>query len=140
MELVSTGPGDNAGCRARVGAVFRRCRVRQDAEFSDGIDRNLEGKSSIHPIHILNAVQQEVIRLGTLAIDRVGLSTAKRSALCRQTCREWRHARLQQPQLRKITAIERQIENFSATYHFPESVRGRIDGCGRCRYLNGFPD
>ena len=42
------------------------------------VHRRLENKASIHAIEIIGAVNQEVVRLGTLAIHRVTLAFAQR--------------------------------------------------------------
>jgi hypothetical protein len=54
--------------------------VRQNAEFDNGIDGRLEHEAGVDGVHIVGAIDQEVIGFGALPVDRVGLTIAEGAA------------------------------------------------------------
>jgi len=101
--------------------------VRQNLKFGDGVDRRLENEASIHAIKVVRTVDQEVIRLRPLTIDRVGLAVAQGSAGFGKAGREGYHARLQQTELRKIAAVQWKFENVAFADRFAETSDGGLN-------------
>jgi hypothetical protein len=53
--------------------------VREDAELCDGINGRLQNKTAIHGTHVVCAVDEEVVRLWPLPIDRIAFVLPRRS-------------------------------------------------------------
>ena len=77
-------------------AKLRRCSVRQDTELRDRVDRDAQRKTSVHPIDILSAIEEEVVRLGSCSVHDVRLAGAKRTTFGQQPRIDRRNPRLQQ--------------------------------------------
>src|SRR5512146_1330877 len=77
MNCVGARPCDDVGGGAERVTKFRGSIVRDDAELADGIDRGLEHEASVHSVHVVRAINEEIVRLRALTIDRVRLPIAK---------------------------------------------------------------
>ena len=60
-------------------------------------------------------------------VHRVGMSLPKAAARDRDPGRERGHARLQQPELREVAAVERQVHQLAAGDDAPERGAGGLD-------------
>ena len=127
MKLVAARPGHDARRRAAGAAVLRRRALREDPELGDRLDRQLERVAAVHAVHVLRAVDQIHVLLGPHAVHRVGLALPQAAAGRGDAGRQRRDAGLQQPELREVAAVERQIDQLAAGDDAAERVGGRVD-------------
>ena len=73
MDVVCAGAGDDVGRRAQAVAKFGGGVVSQNPKFGDRIYGRFENEAPVHAIEIIRAIDQKVVRLWTLAVDRVRL-------------------------------------------------------------------
>src|SRR5947209_5451999 len=107
VKIVGARTRDDVGGRTGAVPKLRAGIVRQDPEFSDRVDRGLENEAAINAVEVICAVDQKIIGLRPLAINRVTLTSAKRPSGFAQTRSERHNARLKQSQLCKVAPIER---------------------------------
>ncbi len=133
MQLVAARPRHDAGRGAAGAAVLGRRALREDAELGDRVDRQLERVAAVHAVDVLRAVDQVDVLLGPHAVDRVGLALPQAAARGGHAGRERRDAGLQQPELREVAAVERQIDELAAGDDAAERVAWRCRRAGPAR-------
>ena len=125
VEFVGAGLDDRVDHRARIAAVLGGS-LGLDAEFGQRIDREqrglraghaalVEGRLIAERIVVIDAVDQEDIRLFALAIHGKRSQRAARGARSR--------ARHQECQFAKIAAVQRQLLHLAGIDHFGQSAR-----------------
>ena len=77
VQRIRSGTRDDVGGRAQIMSEFGVGNMGQDSELFDRINRRLQDKSAVHAIEVVRAIYQEIIRLGSLAINCVPLLFAK---------------------------------------------------------------
>src|SRR5207249_2609573 len=87
--------------------------VSEDAKLGNGINWRLQNEATIDAVEIVGAVDEEIVGLGALAVDGVGLTGAERAAGFGEAGGEGNDAGLEQAKLREVAAIERKIEEFA---------------------------
>ena len=94
--------------RVQSGHGFR-CAC-QHFEFADGVDRWLHAARIQLGVHVIGAIEEEVVRIFPSAVDAEREIAPHRSggALCGR-----KRAGHEQRQLEKIPAVERHIENLA---------------------------
>jgi hypothetical protein len=50
--------------------------MRDNAELADRVYRRFEDESAVNSVEVICAVDQKVVRFGSLAVDRISLSVA----------------------------------------------------------------
>ena len=85
-----------------------------------------------------DAVDEIDVLLGTHAVDGVGLALAQRAAGGGDAGGERRDAGLQQPELREVAAVERQIDELASGDDAAERVGGRVDELRAAADGDGF--
>ena len=84
-------------------------------------------EASVHAIHVGYAIQQVVVRFGSLPVNGESLSAAQNAAGLCQPCRHRRHAGLQQTKLHQVPAVQREVCRFSLRNHISQRLAG-VDG------------
>src|SRR4051812_48256916 len=107
MGNIAARSRDYRNRSAAVGPVFGRGGMSQDSKLLDGVDRGADSEAAVHAIHIPCAIQQVIVRFGSLAIDRKGLTRLDRSTSRCESAGKWRHACLKQSELGEVAAIQR---------------------------------
>ena len=80
VKLIRTRTGDDVGGGTGVAPEFGIRIVGQDPELSDRVERRFEHVTGVDGVHVVSAVDQEIIRFRPLAIDRVTLVVPQSSA------------------------------------------------------------
>ena len=127
MELVAARPGHHAGRGAAGPAVLGRRALGQDPELGNRLDRQLERVAPIHPVQVLRPVDEIHVLLGPHAVDGIGLALPQAPAGRGDARGQRRDTRLQQPQLREVATVERQIDQLAAGDDTPQCVGGGVD-------------
>ena len=140
VQLVGARAGDDARGRAGGAAVLGRRRLREDAELGDRFDRQLQRITAIHAVLVLRAVDQVHVLLGPHAVDGVRLALTQAAARGGDAGGERRDAGLQQPELREVAAVERQIDELAPGDDAAERVAGRVDELRAARDLDRLGD
>ena len=96
--------------------------MAKNFELGDRVDRWLEHESTIHRTLIIGAVDHKVIRFRPLPIDGIGLVLSRRASCFEQPGRQGHHARLKQPELREVAAVQRKVENLALHHGLPETT------------------
>ena len=82
VESVGTGASDDVGGRTQALSELGAGVMSKNLELGDGIHRRPENEPAIHAVEVVGSVNQKIVRLGPLAIHRVGLAGAQRSSRC----------------------------------------------------------
>ncbi len=127
MQLVAPRAGDDGGGGAAGAAKFGRRALRQDAELRDRFHRQPQRKAAVHAVHVLRAVNEVDVLFGPHAVDGIGLSLTEAATSRGHPRGQRRDARFQQPELREIASVERQVNQLAPGDHAPEHIGGRID-------------
>jgi len=112
-----------------AGAVpeLRARRVRQNVKLGDSIDRNMNHQPAIDSVEIVRAIDQKIVGLRPLAINGIGLAAAQRASGDREAGSDRENAGLKQPELSKIAAVQRQVQNVAFSNGFSQSGDRRLD-------------
>ena len=140
VQLVAPAARHHARRCAGGAAVFGRGALRQDAELGDRIDRDLQRIAAVHAVHVLRAVHQVDVLLRPHAVDGVGLALPQRSTGGRHPGGERRHAGLQQPELREVAAVQRQVDELASGHDAPQGVRRGVDDLRAAADRDGLLD
>ena len=127
IEAVAAAASHDAGRRSAGAPIFRGSTLRQDPELGDRIDGNPYGETSVHAVHVLRTVHEIDVLLRTHAVDGVGLTLAQRPSGRRHAGSEWRDARLQQAELREVSAVQRQVDELASRDHTSQRIGRRVD-------------
>src|ERR1700684_1202034 len=130
MERIRTRAGDDVRGRSQRVSELGVRAVRDDAELADGVDRRLEDESTIDAVDVVRAVDEKVVGFGSLAIDRISLSIAERSARFGYPRRQGNDPRLQQAKLREVASVQRQILQFALLYDLAHAGDGWLNQIG----------
>ena len=82
METVGAGTGDDVGSRTQALPELGAGVVGENLELGDCIHGRLENESAIHAVEVVGPINEKIVRLRPLAIDRVGLAGAQRPSRC----------------------------------------------------------
>ena len=96
--------------------------MRQNSEFSDGVHWRLQDEAGIDAVEVVGAVDQEIVRLRTLAIDGIALAVAQGATGFQKARRQGHNTGLQNAELREVAAVEGKIENFLCRTVLPRLV------------------
>src|SRR6185312_12887771 len=97
------------------------CVERDDAELADRVHRRLEDESAVDAVEVVRAVNKKVIRFRPLAIDRISLPIAQRSAGFGDPRRQRNDSRLQQTKLGEVASVQRQVFQFALLYDLAQA-------------------
>src|SRR5439155_9330568 len=107
VKVVRSRPRDDVRGRAQIVSEFGTGVVRQDSELLDRVNRRLQDESTIHAIEVVRAIYQEIVRLGSLAIDSVPLLLTKRTSGFQKAGSKCYYSGLKRPKLRKVAPVQR---------------------------------
>ncbi len=96
--------------------------MRKNSELGDRVDRWLKHKTSVHSIDIVGTVDQKIVRLRPLAIDGVSLARPGGTSGLKKSGGQRHDAGLKSPQLGKVTAVQRQVEDLALHHSLPETA------------------
>src|SRR5262249_11196784 len=83
-------------------------------ELLNGIDRRLHRIAAIDPVYVHSAVQEIVIRFGTLTVHSIRLTRTERSPSDENALGHRCDAGLEQPKLPEIATVQRKIDELLA--------------------------
>ena len=127
VVLIAPRPRHHARRRAAGASELRRRALREDAELRHRVHRQLQRVAAVHPVDVLRTVHQVDVLLRPHAVDRVRLSLAQAAARRRHAGGQGRDAGLQQPELREVAAVQRQVEDLAPAHHRAQCVAGGVD-------------
>ena len=119
-----------------IAAELCVCVVAQNLELGNCIDWRLKNKASIDRTHIIGAVDHEIVRFRPLAIDGIRLVLPCWTSSFQQSGRQRHYAGLKSSQLRKVTAIQRQVENLVLHHRLPEAAHRALHQCSIRAYVH----
>ena len=96
--------------------------MAENFELGNRVDRRLENESTVHGADIVGAVDQEIIRFRPLAVDSIGLILSRRAASFEKARGQGHDAGLKQSQLRKVAAVQREVEDLVLHHRLPETA------------------
>src|SRR5450631_1851286 len=99
MESVRARPRDDVRGRTQRASELGIGAVRDDAELADRVYRRLKNESAIDAVEVICAVDEKIVRFRSLAVDRVGLAVAQRSASLVNSRRQGNYSGLQEAKL-----------------------------------------
>ena len=120
-------------------AKFGARSVRQDAKLGNGIDGKLNHEAAIDGIEVVRAINQKIVGFRTLAIHGVGLAVTQRASSGLESGSQGKNPGLKQTQLRKITAVQGQIQNLAFTDGFTQAGHGGFQKRGVGMDADFFP-
>src|SRR5579871_3494255 len=127
VHMVRSRSRDEVRCRSQSVSKFCIGVMCNDAELADRIHRRLEHESTVDPVKVIRSINEKTIRLRSLAVDRITLPVAQRSASFGDAGSQGNHSRLQQAELREVAPIEGQVLQLLLLYDFAHTCNGGLD-------------